>query len=102
MRKFLPCLMLIFSGCAAMTTNAPALGLVYTNAVSPGFATTNTISSKTGKATCRSILGIVADGNCSIDAAKKNGDISKVSVVDYEVENILGVYATLTTVVYGQ
>ena len=57
---------------------------------------------KTGKSICKSILGLFATGDCSIEAAKKQGGISKAQYVDQEVFNVLGVYATYTTVVKGQ
>ena len=57
---------------------------------------------KTGKATCKSILGLFATGDCSIEAAKRAGGITKAQYVDQEVFNVLGVYATYTTVAKGQ
>jgi hypothetical protein len=57
---------------------------------------------KMGKACMRSILGLVASGDASIQAAKANGNIKKVSTIDYEVENILGVVGHYCTVVRGE
>jgi len=59
------------------------------------------IGRKTGEATCESVLGWIATGDCSVKAAAKAGSIANVSSVSYKVKNILGVYATYTTVVTG-
>lgn len=59
-------------------------------------------ASKTGKACMKSILGLVAVGDASVEAAKANGHITKTSSVDYEVDNLLGVYGTYCTVVKGE
>jgi len=41
-------------------------------------------------------------GDASIQAAMQNGGITKIHHVDYKVTSVLGVYATYTTVVYGE
>ncbi|MCX6125120.1 MAG: TRL-like family protein [Proteobacteria bacterium] len=56
---------------------------------------------KKGNACATNILGYVAFGDASIAAAKKNGGITEVSVVDYSSSNIIGVYGTTCTVVHG-
>jgi uncharacterized protein YceK len=92
-----PLLALVLSGCA---TYMPA-GAIYVGAKG-AIATTDNISySKIGKATATSILGLVATGDSSIKTAVANGGITKIKYVDYEVENILGIYGKYTTVVYG-
>jgi hypothetical protein len=87
-------------GCAAGV--APVTGYVFSEVSGPVVATTSTGSSKTGSATCESILGWVALGDCSIMTAKNNGNITNVSSVDYKTISILGLYAKVTTVVKGQ
>lgn len=47
------------------------------------------------------MLGLVATGDASIEAAAKAGGITKIHHVDFENFSILGIYATFTTVVYG-
>jgi hypothetical protein len=42
-----------------------------------------------------------AEGDASIEAAKKNGGITTVSSVDTKVKSILGIYTTYTTTVRG-
>ncbi len=105
MKKVTKSLLVMFSlvmmyGCAAGV--APVTGYVFSEVSGPVVATTSTGSSKTGTATCQSILGWVALGDCSIAAAKKSGGITNVSSVDYKTRSILGIYAEVTTTVAGQ
>lgn len=89
----------LFSGCA---TSQP-IGGAYTKLKLPVDATAGDVRGlKVGKATCKSYLAMVAIGDASIDAAKKNGGITKVHYMDWEVENILGVIGTYTLTVYGE
>lgn len=90
------------SGCIPVvaTTSGP-LGPVYTSTSGPLLATSNARSSKVGRAESTGILG-VAFGDASIAAAQRNGGISTIHHVDYEVTWVLGVYAKYTTVVYGE
>jgi hypothetical protein len=92
---------LTFSGCA-MTVGAPATGFILTNAKGPGMAATPHKIAKTGTTQCQSILGLVASGDCSISTAAKNGGITKVATVDFDVSNILGLFATTTVIVTGE
>lgn len=57
---------------------------------------------KQGTAECKSILSLVAVGDCSIETAKKNGGISKVSVVDWEAKSVLGLFGEYKVHVYGE
>ncbi|MBS3758205.1 MAG: TRL-like family protein [Desulfobacterales bacterium] len=59
-------------------------------------------ATKVGTAECTSILNMVATGDASIQAAMENGNISKIHHVDWDVENILGVYGVYTVTVYGE
>jgi hypothetical protein len=58
--------------------------------------------SKVGVASFTSILGIICTGDASIEAAMKNGGITKIHHIDYQVTNILGIIATYKTIVYGE
>ena len=86
------------TGCA---TSQP-VGAIFTDINTPVTATSNAEASKTGTATCKSYLAMVALGDCSIDAAKKNGNISRVSHVDQKSNNILGLIGTYTVTVKGE
>lgn len=88
------------TGCAMVMT--PATGFLYSDVVGPHHATNNIGCSKVGTAEAVSILGWVASGDASIDAAMKDGGITKVHHVDYHCNSILGVYAKLTVFVYGE
>jgi hypothetical protein len=91
-------------GCGAGLGQGPVPGFLYSDYKAPSYdLTTETSGSamKSGAATCQSILGLIAMGDCSIEAAKKNGGISKVAFIDFGNKNILGVYAEYTTRVSG-
>ncbi len=45
---------------------------------------------------------LVAYGDASIDAAKRNGGITTVHDVDWDVENFLGIYGKYTVTVHGE
>jgi len=60
-------------------------------------------SSKVGEASASAILGLVAAGDASIDAAMKAGGIRKVHHVDHQVISFLfGAWLQDTTIVYGE
>ena len=56
---------------------------------------------KEGRAYCESFLGFIS-GDCSIAAAKNNGNITRVSTIDYEATRYWQFYAKYTTIVTGQ
>ncbi len=85
-------------GCA---TSMPYGGL-YTNLKLPITATSNHRGMKSGTATCQSVLGLIAQGDCSIETAMKNGHISKVTHVDWDANNILGIIGNYKLTVYGE
>lgn len=90
-----------FSGCA-MTVGSPATGFILNSAKGPGHAATPHKIMKEGRSTCQSILGLVASGDCTISTAAKNGGITKVATVDFDVSNILGIFAKTTIIVTGE
>jgi hypothetical protein len=87
----------LFSGCAIRPTQA----FVYSDTTAPLNATSATGSKVGISDECTNILGIIATGDCSIESAKKNGNISSVSSVDWKGTNILGIYSTGRTIVRG-
>ena len=56
---------------------------------------------KTGEACVISVLGIVAVGDGSIDAAKQAGGVTQVESVDHKSFSILGIYGNVCTEVHG-
>ena len=106
MKKIISCLLLVifsagsFMGCAMVV--APVTGGLYTDLKAPVTATSNTGSTKVGTGECTSILGMLALGDCSIDAAMKNGSITKIHHVDYDAMSFFWIYAKYTIKVYGE
>lgn len=90
----------LMSNCAMVKT--PLSGFLYTNVKSPVAVTSNSNSSKVGSAQASSILGWVATGDASIEAAAKSAGINKIHHVDEEGTSILGFYATYKVYVYGE
>ena len=82
---------------------APASYMLYADVSSGQLVNAGELpeSPKVGEATAQSIIGITT-GDCSIDAAVKNGGITKINWVDYHSKGILGVWAQTTTKVYGE
>lgn len=89
-------LVLILTGCA---TAVPVGSLFYDGALP--IADGDGSGSKTGKACMNSYFSIIATGDASIETAKANGGITDVATVDWEVENILGIFGEYCTVVTG-
>jgi len=87
-------------GCA--TATSPVTGSIFTDVKATYGAISNSGASKQGSATCTSILGAVAVGDCSVGSAMQDGGISKVQRVDYKTKSILGIYATHTVIVSGE
>ncbi|MDX9867333.1 MAG: TRL-like family protein [Kiritimatiellia bacterium] len=56
---------------------------------------------KRGQAKSTGII-CFATGDASIGAAMRNGGITKVHHVDYDVKNILFIYSEVNTIVYGE
>ena len=83
--------------CAAMCTMFTSC-----TTTSPITATSNPVGNKCGEATATCILGIFGgSANNGINAAAKNGGITKISHVDYVTRNY-GVVKKTTTRVYGE
>jgi hypothetical protein len=91
---FIPMLM----GCA---TSFP-VGNLYTELKLPIAAESDAKALKSGTAECVSILGLVATGDASLNTAMRNGNITKISHVDWEAKNILGIIGNYKLTVYGE
>jgi len=48
------------------------------------------------------ILGLVATGDASTEAAAREGGISTIHSADYSYFNVLGVYQRYETIVHGE
>lgn len=89
-------------GCYSAPVMPPG-GVLYTDIDS----TLNTeptgefIGTRKGESSSKSILGIVAWGDSSVEAAARNGLITEPKHIDYNFYNVLGVYQRFTTIVHG-
>ena len=91
--------MFFLVGCATLYP----VGSAYTNIKLPVDSTSNMSNSpKVGISKCNSYLGLIAIGDASIDKAMKNGGINKIHYVDWEANNILGIFGTYKVIVYGE
>lgn len=91
---------MMLGGCAV--ASAPVNGFVYSNVKAPLTATPAPDKpQRVGRASARSILGVVASGDASIQTAARNGGISEIHHVDVQSSNFFGVLAEYTVVVYG-
>ena len=93
--------LLALTGCASWGP----YGAIYTEVKVPSgdleVASETTPATRSGTAMCKSILGLVGLGDCSVDTARRNGSITRISSVQWDVMNILGIYAEYTTHVLG-
>ncbi|HXK21635.1 MAG TPA: TRL-like family protein [Myxococcota bacterium] len=92
-------------GCAGVYSSPvmPAQAFLFNNIKAPmdiDFNKTQ-VPSKRGEASTSNILGLFAWGDCSTEAAARNGNIKEIESADYEFLNVLGVYSTYTTIVHG-
>lgn len=91
------------TSCASMNFGNPAgVGSLYTSVKTDAQVTSNPCGSKVGTASATNILGLVLTGDASIEAAAKSAGIKKISHVDRENFNILGIYSTYKVIVYGE
>lgn len=90
----------LLGGCA--TAMSPVNGALYTNVKAPLTATpAPEQAQRVGRASVRSILGLIASGDASINTAARNGGIREIHYVDYEAQNFFGILSEFTVVVYG-
>ncbi len=96
---FVACLCLALTwGC--LPSKAPVYGFVYMDVKGPEQATPNLLGNKMGKGSCESFLGIYARGDCSIETAAREANITRITHIDHYSETIL-VYSKYTILVYG-
>ena len=79
---------------------AETIGFIYQNGTTPGGGYTATPLNKVGTTTCKSYFHIVGLGDCSVEAAMKNGKIKSLGGYDVYKKNILG-YQKITTRAWG-
>lgn len=90
--------MVLLSGCV----QSPTPAIIQHDLMIPGEVVSNDVTAaKEGRSECRVVLGLASTGDCSIEAAKTSGGISRVHSVDYLVNDYF-VYGTYTTIVRGE
>ena len=104
-------------GCGSYVQSPVGNGALFTNVKSPISATSNgsdagssasyrswrenssatplAIEAKKDEASCYSILGLVAFGDASIDTARQNGSIRKITHVDQNSFSVLGLFLSI-------
>ncbi len=96
--------LLLTSGCAYYVAPfVPPLGVAYTNVTAPldtDLGDTR-LGTKSGEASSVCILGLVAYGDASVQAAAANGGLKTVNHVDCRYKNLFGICQRLTVVAYG-
>ncbi len=99
-------LLFVLVGCAGMAWAPviPPAGWVYTDTKAPVSTEFDKapVTTKYGMSYTENVLGLVAWGDASLDAAAKAGGLSTINYVDYQMFNVLGIYSKFTTVVYGE
>lgn len=93
------------SGCAFYSAPVKPPQGAFTSIEAPtstDFSETTPAGTDMGRSSAHSILGLVAWGDASVDAAARNGDLSAVNYVDYEYLSVLGLYTKYTTVAHGK
>ena len=108
MNKSLLLLPLLLAGCV-QTYTGMGTGLVYNSIKDKAYYTEvdNTVKSvKSGSSCTTAILGLVSFGDSSLETAKKEGNISKISFIDKKNKDIrliwLPLYAEGCTIVHGE
>lgn len=86
---------------ACQPVAAPLIGTLYMEMKGPITATEATSATKQGRACAQTVLGLVATGDASIEAAARSGGIKQIVTVDHESKHILGIVGTFCTIVRG-
>ena len=55
-----------------------------------------------GRACAQNVLGLIANGDASVAAAKEEGGITLVTSVDYSSRTVLGMWSESCTIVSGR
>ena len=94
----------IIAATTAMTSCSTVgmVGGLYQGTTEPTAVTSNEVGTKVGTSGATSVLGIVAVGDAGVNAAAKNGAITKVSHVDTKTTSVLGLFTSIKTFVYGE
>ena len=89
----------LLSGCAL--SHGPVVAPITIGMKGPVSAGPAPTGPKIGRSEAWGIL-VFSTGDASISAAMLNGGITRIHHVDHETQNILGIWAKYTTIVYGE
>ena len=91
---------LSMAGCAAQPYQG---GFLFSDISAPVDVRDNAVGcDKSGSSEAINVLGLVALGDASTAAAKKQGGITKVGTVDVDFTNVLGIFSRTSTKVCGE
>ena len=105
MKKFIVCSVVLAAMAALVVGCATPFpqGMGYMKVKFPIAATSNgAAAQKVGIARCTSYCGVYAVGDVSLKTAMKNGGITKIHYVDWEVDSLAGIIGKYTIYVYGE
>ena len=90
------------TGCGVFPMKGNSMAAITMNhVVSEPDVDNSVLPAKKGMAKSTAII-LFSSGDASIGAAMRDGGITKIHHVDYDVKNILFFYNEVTTIVYGQ
>ena len=95
---FLTAAALLLGACATPPTHVGTA--LFAQTQQPVMAT-NAPGTKVGRACATNILGLLIQGDMSVEAAKRNGKITQVSSIDTDIKSY-AVYAEVCTVGTGR
>lgn len=81
---------------------APVQGLLYNDTQAGLSVSSNPAGSRVGEACATSYLGLIALGDASIEAARRNAGITVITSADEAFTSYLGLYSKYCTVVRGK
>jgi hypothetical protein len=87
-------------GCASI--RQPGAGILYSDVIGAEAVTSNQAGNRVGQACASSILGLVATGDASVEAARRAGGITLITSVDGQSSNVLFFYTKYCTIVRGR
>jgi hypothetical protein len=91
----------LIQGCVAISSPV-GQGFIFTNVKEPVAAGVHRVGEKVGTSTCVSVLGMVAVGDASIQAAMEKAEITRIHHVDRQLTSVLFFFARQKTMVYGE
>lgn len=100
---FITILAILIAGCAS----SPISGAFYTNTKHSGVGTGGIVDNKVkplkeGISECESLLSLFAFGDCTVNTAMEDGNITKVHSINHEATDVYFFYSSYTTIVKGE